>query len=298
MTAEPGTASPDEFLVGDPPGPTREPPIIEIEGGAGWISRRDFRELWLFREVLWALAVREVKVRYKQAAVGIGWALVQPIASAAIFAVFLGNLAGISGGGLPYLLVALSGMVVWTYFSSAASNASQSLVVNQALLRKIYFPREVLPLASIGSGLVDLVPGLTVLAAVASLYGYHPNVAWVAIVLPVGIMVVFAGALALALGALNVYYRDVRYALPFVLQLGLFASPIVYPIDVVPAEWRTLYFLLNPLAPAIDGVRRIALRGEWPAWDSLGIALASASAMALLAYMLFKRLERGFADRV
>jgi lipopolysaccharide transport system permease protein len=280
------------------PATASEKPILEVEGGPGGISRDALRELWAFREVLRAFAVRQVKVKYKQAAIGVGWAVVQPIAAAGIFALFLGRFANVTSEGAPYLLFALCGTVMWTYFSASASSAAESLVNDSALLRKVFFPREVLPLAAILAGLVDLGPGLAVLVIAALLYGIVPGVAWLALPLVLAIVVLFAAAVGVGLSGLNVYYRDVRYVLPFVLQLGLFASPVVYSLASVPAGWRDFYEVINPLAAAIDGLRRIVLHDEWPQFGITFGALAWSAFLAIGGYALFKRLERGFTDRI
>jgi lipopolysaccharide transport system permease protein len=273
-------------------------PVLDVSGGRGGLSPESLRELWVFREVLWAFAVRHVKVKYKQAAVGIGWTVIQPVVSAALFALFLGRFAGVASEGVPYLLFALAGMVPWTYFSSAAGSAMESLITDQALLRKVYFPREVLPLAAVGAGLVDLVPGLVTLAIAAGLYGIAPSVAWLALPLPILILIVTAAAIGVGLSSVNVYYRDVRYALPFVLQLMLIVSPVVYSLTAIPEQWRSAYAILNPLAAAIDAVRRIFTHQEWPDMGITFGALGWSALLLLLAYALFKRLERGFSDRV
>ena len=273
-------------------------PVLDVEGGPGGVSREALRELWVFREVLWAFAVRQVKVKYKQAAIGVGWAVLQPVAAAALFAVFLGRVANVSSEGVPYILFALSGTVVWMYFSGSASSASESLVTDSALLRKVFFPREVLPLAAILAGLVDFVPGFLTLVVASLLYGIVPGVTWVALPLVLVIAVLSAVAFGLGLSGMNVYYRDVRYVLPFVLQLGLFATPVVYSVDGIPAGWRGLYEVLNPLAAAIEGVRRIVLHGEWPQFGITFAALGWCALLVIGGYALFKRLERGFADRI
>ena len=275
-----------------------EPRTIVITGGPGGISADAFREVWEYRETLRAFVVRQIKVRYKQALVGIGWAILQPVVAAALFAVFLGRLAGVSSEGAPYLLFALAGMVVWTFFSGSVTSGSDSLVSQQTLLRKLYFPREILPLSSLGVGFLDLVAGLSVLVVAAALYGIVPALSWVALLVPFVPVTLFAAACALALSSVNVYYRDVRYTLPFLLQIGLFASPVVYSLSVVPESWRFLYASLNPVAGSIDGVRRIVLHGEWPDFAVLGAGAAWSLVLLVAAYALFKRLERGFADRV
>jgi ABC-type polysaccharide/polyol phosphate export permease len=242
--------------------------------------------------------VRFVKVKYKQAAVGIGWAVVQPVLAAAIFSLFLGRLTDVASEGSPYLLFALAGMVGWTYFAGAAGSASESLVGDQALLRKVYFPREVIPLAAVLSAIVDLVPGLATLAVVAGAYGVAPSLPWLALPLVLLVLVAAAAAFGLALSCINVYYRDVRYVLPFVLQLGLFASPVVYSLAAIPGSWREAYAILNPVAAGIDGIRQVVVHQSWPDLPLTAGALGWSLLALLAAYALFKRLERGFADHV
>jgi ABC-type polysaccharide/polyol phosphate export permease len=171
-------------------------------------------------------------------------------------------------------------------------------VTDSALLRKVFFPREVLPLAAILAGLVDFAPALATLILAALLYGFVPGITWLALPLVLGVVVLFATAFGLGLSGLNVYYRDVRYVLPFVLQLGLFASPVIYSLASVPAGWRDFYEVINPLAAAIDGLRRIVLHDEWPQFGITFGALGWCVALVVGSYALFKRLERGFADRV
>jgi lipopolysaccharide transport system permease protein len=272
-------------------------PVLEIVGGPGRLSRESFHELWHFREVLWAFVLRQVKVRYKQAAIGVGWAIIQPVLAALVFALFLGRYSNVSSEGVPYLLFALAGMAGWSYFSSATALASESLVTNQALLRKIYFPREVLPLSAVLAGVLDLVLAFGVLVVATFAYGIGPAPSWALAPLPLLLLLVAAAALGNGLSAINVYYRDVRYALPFILQLGLFASPIAYPLGVVPGSWRTPYAILNPVAAATDSLRRIVVHGRWPDFPILLASLGWSSFLLLSSYAFFKRLERGFSDR-
>jgi homopolymeric O-antigen transport system permease protein len=272
-------------------------PLLEIEGGRGRLTWDSFRELWHFREVQFAFVGRQLRVRYKQAIVGAGWVVLQPLAAAALFALFLGRYAGIDSEGVPYLLFALVGTAAWSYFSGAANTGAESLVANQGLLRKIYFPREILPLTAVLSGLTDLAIGLVLVIVATLLYGIWPDVPWLALPLPIATLVVFAAAFALALSSLNIYYRDIRYVLPFLLQLGLFASPIAYPLSLVPEDWQDIYAVLNPIAAAVDGLRQILLHGAWPDPAVAFGALAWSVFLLGAALVLFKRLERGFADR-
>ena len=273
-------------------------PVLEVVGGPGRLTRDSFREFWHFREVQLAFVARQLKVRYKQAVVGAGWVVLQPLIAAAIFAVFLGGYADIASEGVPFFLLALAGMAAWGYFTSSVGTGAESLVANQNLLRKIYFPREILPLTPVISALVDLAIALCVLIVATLAYGIAPTVHWIALPVPMLILVLFAGACALGLSSLNIYYRDVRYVLPFVLQLGLFASPVAYPLSLIPAGWREFYAVANPIAAAIDTLRRIVLHGRWPDPSVTLGALGWSLLLLVLAAVLFKRLERGFSDRV
>jgi lipopolysaccharide transport system permease protein len=271
---------------------------MEILGGPGRLSRTSLTELYAFREVLGAFVARQVKVKYKQAAVGIGWAVIQPVASAALFTIFFGRLVHVASEGAPYLLFALAGMVIWTYFAGAVGGAMESLIADQGLLRKVYFPREILPLSHILASLVDLAPAFLLVGGVAAAYGRWPDVTWFALPIPILLVVLAASALGVGLSCLNVYYRDVRYVLPFVLQLGLLATPIAYSLSLVPGQWRTLFVVVNPVGEAIDSFRRIVIHHTWPDWPvALGVT-AWTLVLFGLAFALFKRLERGFADRV
>lgn len=272
--------------------------VMEIVGGPGGISIAALKEFWAYREVLTAFVMRMVKVKYKQAIVGIGWAVVQPLVSALMFTFFLGKLIKAPSEGVPYLLFALAGMVLWTFFAGAVSGAMESLISDQTLIRKVFFPREILPIANILAGVVDFVPGLVILGVVAALFGYWPSLSWIALPIPLFLVFIAAAGLGMGLSSLNVYYRDVRYVLPFVLQLGLFASPVVYPLSKIPAGWRTLYAVANPVATAIDDVRRIVLHHGWPDWSTTTMAFIWAVVLLVGSYSLFKRLERGFADRI
>jgi lipopolysaccharide transport system permease protein len=272
--------------------------VVEVSGGPGGVSVDGLRELWAFREVLWAFAVRAFKIKYKQAAIGVSWAIVQPVLTAAIFAVVLGQYAGVPSDGSPYLLFALTGMVLWSYVATVMTTASQSVVDNQTLLRKVFFPREVLPFGYALAALVDLGAALAVELVFLLAYGKFPTVSWIAVVLPISIAIISVTAVSVAFAALNVYYRDVRFLVPFLLQLGLFASAVIYPLSVLPSSWRDLYAVLNPVAGAIGGMRTILVHGDWPNWGVTLGALAWSLVLFVGSYALFKRLERSFADRV
>ena len=275
-----------------------EPHLVVVDGDQLRVSAAGLREIWDYREVLRAFTVRKIKVRYKQAAFGIGWAVLQPVITAVMFAIFIGHVARVGGEGLPYFVFTLSGMTVWTFFTSAATGGLNSLLGDSGLLRKVYFPREVLPLSAIAASLVDLVPSLLALLVATLSFGIDPTLSWLLVPIPMLLVVVFATGVGMGLSAVNVYYRDVGFIVPFVLQVGLFASPIIYSLQKIPKAYRGGYATLNPVASAIDGLRRCLLHGEAPDWSQTGGAFLMALAVLFAGYAMFKRLERGFSDRV
>ena len=281
-----------------PAGAEPRPQVID-SGKVGFSDLgASLRELWHSREVVQAFATRAVKVKYKQTAIGLAWVILQPVLAAIVFAIVFGRVAGVSAGGETYLLIALSGTVAWTFFSTAASSSMDSLVDDQHLLRKVYFPREALPLAAVGAALVDLAPGLVVLVVAVLVDGGKVSLSW--LTLPVLILLLIAAVTTLGLffSAVNVFYRDVKHALPFALQLGFFASAVFYPLEILPESWRSIYAVLNPVVAAIDGLRSALLKNALP---DVGVTLAAfawTGILLVLAYFMFKRLERSFTDRV
>jgi lipopolysaccharide transport system permease protein len=285
-------------VAGIEPVSASHPRVVVLDGARRGASRESLEELHEFREVFWAFVLRFVKVRYKQAVLGVAWAVIQPLAAAGVLAIVLSRVSAFPSDGLPYLLFVLAGMVAWTYFSTAAGSAMESLVTDRELIRKVYFPREVIPLAAVTAGLVDLLPGLILLSAVGIAYGEGPGVELVALPIALVTLVATAAAVGLAFSALNAYYRDFRYVLPYGFQIGLFMSPVFYPLSVLPAPWEDVYGVLNPVAAAIEGIRDTVAAGRWP--DPLVSALALVWALVLLAvaYLLFKRHESELADRL
>ena len=253
-------------------------------------------EVWSHRELLYFLTWRDVKVRYKQTALGVTWAILQPLLAMLIFTLFFGHLAKVGSDGLPYALFSYSGLVLWTFFSNGMSQSSNSLVASSSLLTKIYFPRLVIPLGAVVAGTVDLALALGVLAILMGVYGVAPPPE--VFLFPLFVLLAFAAVLGVGLwlSALNVKYRDVRYVVPFMTQLWLFATPIAYPSSLLDEPWRTLYGI-NPMVGAIDGFRWSVLGAPWPGWS---VAVSTASAVVLLVTGLyyFRRMERSFADIV
>ena len=254
------------------------------------------RQLFHARELIRTLAERELRVRYKQAVLGLAWAFITPLALTLVFSVFIRRVATIDTGEVPYPVFAYLGLLPWTFFSTSVSVGGQSLVQNIPLLNRVYCPREVFPLASVMVAGFDMLVALVPFGALLIIYGFLPKATsyWVPVLLVV--QVVFSLAVALIVSAIVVYLRDLRHALPIILQLGLFASPVAYGLDAVPVSLQPLYVTLNPLGAVIDGYRRVVLYGLAPDWGLVLPAAVSALLMLSVGYYLFKRMETGFAD--
>jgi lipopolysaccharide transport system permease protein len=271
-------------------------PSLRIAPSAGWVSLK-LQELWEYRELLYFLVWRDIKVRYKQTVLGVAWAIIQPFFTMVVFSVFFGRLAKIPSDGVPYPIFSFAALVPWTFFAHGLNQASNSLVGSANLIRKIYFPRLVIPISSVTSGIVDFTLAFAVLLGMMLYYGMVPtiNLLWI----PLLLLLAMATSLGVGLwlSALNVQFRDVRYIVPFLAQLWLFATPIAYPSSLIPEPWRTLYGL-NPMAGVVEGFR----------WALLGTATAPGPIMIVSALIslgllvggafYFRRLERTFADIV
>jgi lipopolysaccharide transport system permease protein len=280
-------------LASQPPAGDQVPWVVIQGGRAPW--RREVQALWEFRELLYFMIWRDVKTRYKQTALGIGWAVLQPVLTAAIFTVVFAYFARMPSEGVPYPLFAFTALLPWAYFSQALSRASVGLVSNANLISKVYFPRLILPLAAAATPLVDLALTFVVLAGFLVWYQVVPTAAILA--LPVFVAMALAGAVAISLwlSALNVKYRDVGHLIPFLIQVWMYASPVVYPVSLVPERWRTLY-ALNPMVTVVEGFRW-SLLGTPPPDAALALAGMTAT-LAILAGGLwyFRSTERTFAD--
>jgi lipopolysaccharide transport system permease protein len=274
-------------------------PVVEVrrnEPIGPWFDW-NLRELAAYRELLYFFVWREIKVRYKQTVIGVGWAVLQPLATMIVFSLFFGRLAKIPSGGLPYPLFFYCALLPWTYFSGALTGATGSVVENQRVITKVYFPRLILPLSAVFSGLVDFAVAFTLLLGMAFYYHITPGpwLAFVPLFLLLAMLTAFGAGLWLA--ALNALYRDVRYVVPFLAQFWMFASPVAYPSSLVPAGWRWLYGL-NPMAGVIDGFRW-AITGQNP--PSAGLLAASAAGvlvMLVAGLWYFRRMESTVADVV
>ncbi len=277
------------------------PMVVRIRPSTGWRAV-NLAELWRYRELLWFLALRDIQLRYKQTALGVAWAVIQPLFTMIVFSIFFGGLARIPSDGVPYPLFVLAALLPWQLFAYALTQSSNSLVAEQRLITKVYFPRLVVPLASVLSGLADFVVAFGLL--LLWMLGYwllgHPTPLGLGL-LAVPLLVFFAVLTALAVGiwlaALNVQYRDVRYTVPFLTQFWMFLTPVAYPSSLVPEAYRALYGL-NPMAGVVEGFRW-ALLGT----GTLSIPLVAASAVAVVllftgGLFYFRRVERTFADIV
>ena len=255
----------------------------------------ELKKLWRYRELLYFMVWRDLKIRYKQAAIGAGWAIIQPVFTVAIFTAVFGYFAKIPSDGVPYPAFAFTAMVPWTYFSEALRRSSTGLVEDTELIRKIYFPRLIIPLSAITSPLVDCFLSFIVLIILLTIYGITLN--WNIIFLPIFMLISMITALSVGLwlGPVNVRFRDVKHTMPFLIQVWMYATPIVYPLSIVPERWRII-FSLNPMVGVIEGFRW-ALLGKGPP-DTISICISTAITILLLfsGIIYFKRMERIFAD--
>ena len=271
-------------------------PMIRIQPSKGWVSLK-LRELWEYRELLYFLTWRDIKVRYKQTVLGAAWAIIQPFFTMVVFSLFFGRLAKMPSDGIPYPIFSYTALVPWTFFANGLNQSSNSLISSARLITKIYFPRLAIPIATIFAGVVDFVLAFIVLLGMMLAYGIVPtaNIFW----LPLFLLLALITALGtgLWLSAMNVQFRDVRYSVPFLTQFWLFATPIAYPSSLLSEPWRTLYGI-NPMVGVVEGFRW-ALLGTTTAPGPI-ILVSSLVALALLVSgaFYFRRMEKSFADVV
>jgi lipopolysaccharide transport system permease protein len=281
-----------------PAAPAAEPPAhhLRIQPSRGWVSLQ-LRELWEYRELLYFLIWRDIKVRYKQTVLGAGWAIIQPLFTMLVFSLFFGKLAKVPSDGIPYPLFSYTALVPWTFFAQGLSQSSDSLVGSSNLIKKIYFPRLAIPIGTVCAGMIDFALAFSVLLVLALSYHVHPtrNILW----LPLFVLLALVTALGVGLwlSAFNVKYRDVKYVVPFFTQVWMFMTPIAYPSSLLTGKWRIVYGL-NPMAGVVEAFRW-ALLGTKTAPSAM-IAISCAAAVALLAggAFYFRRMEKTFADVV
>ncbi len=270
--------------------------MVYYQARSGW-QLLDIAELWRFRELIWAFGFRDLKVRYRQTAVGLAWAVLQPLMTVIVFGILISWLRGTaSDGTVPYVVTSLCGMVPWQFFAAATSQATLSIALNNHLIKKVYFPRVILPLSAFVPASVDFLVAFAMLGIVMVFYGIVPG--WGILLFPVLMLatVVIAFTFALWLSALNGIYRDVQFAVPFALQLGMMVSPVVYETGaVVPTKWQWLYYL-NPLAGLLQCYRAALLGSPLPALGSLALSAFVLLLLLITGMAYFRRMERFFAD--
>jgi lipopolysaccharide transport system permease protein len=270
-----------------------EKPIIRIKSSRRWAAL-NLLELWHNRDLFYFLMWRDVKVRYKQTALGVVWVALQPLLTMAIFTIIFGRLAHVPSDGQPYPIFVYAGLLPWNFFANAVTTSSNSLVGNATLITKVYFPRLVIPGASVGAGLVDLAIASAILLVMCCYYHVSASVGLLMLAPLCGLLTIFAVAVGLWMSALNVKYRDVRYALPFLMQIWMYVTPVIYPVSFIPQKWRWA-LMLNPLSGMIEGFRS-AIFGHSFNWPSLAAAAAITLSFFIYAAYDFRRMERRFAD--
>jgi lipopolysaccharide transport system permease protein len=256
----------------------------------------DLRRLYRFRELLLRWTERDIKIKYKQTVLGVAWAILQPVAMMVVLTVLFSRFYRMPSDEIPYALFAFSGLLVWTFFATSLALASTSLVSNMHLISKVAFPREILPLASVAACLPDFLIAGAIFLVMSLGHGVVPTPRLLLVPLLVLVQVVFAAAIGLLASGLCVFYRDVKYVVPFVVQLSLFVTPVMYPLGMVPREYLTLYLCLNPMAGIVEGYRRLILRPEAGDLTPIWLATVASVGLFVVAYGLFKRWEEQFAD--
>lgn len=272
------------------PAPERHSLIKSEEAGV----QLNLSELWYYRELLYFLTLRDIKVRYKQTLMGLAWVIIQPLTTMLIFTLVFNRFVRLDAGALPYPLFALSGLLLWLFFANAVTNSTNSLVSNSNLITKVYFPRLFIPAAAVGAGLVDLGVSFLLLIVLVFYYGLTLTVNVLLLPLFILLMTLLALGVGLLSAALTVKYRDLRHALPFIIQLWMFASPVIYPTSIVPERWRWL-LTINPVAGLIEGFRA-ALTGQPFNWPHVAVAAAISFTLLIFSVYVFRRFEDTFAD--
>jgi lipopolysaccharide transport system permease protein len=279
----------------DPAGTEHQVPTIIITPPKKWVPI-DLKELWEYRELLYIFTWRDVKVRYKQTALGAAWAIIQPLFTMVVFTIFFGGLARIPSEGIPYPLFSLAALLPWTLFAEGLTRSTTSMITNQNIMTKVYFPRLIMPFSGILSPLVDFVVAFSILIIMMAYYGFAPTLNMIFLPLFIVFAVMTSLSVGLWLSALNVKYRDFQYTIPFLIQIWLFASPVVYPSSLLPEKWQILYGL-NPMAGVIEGFRW-ALLGTNPPGEMIWISLGVVVVLLVTGAFYFRKVEQYFADIV
>lgn len=272
------------------------PSVVRRQARPGWVAI-DFTELWRYRELLVFQAIRDIKVRYKQTLLGAAWAILQPVMTMVVFSIFFGKLAKVPSDGIPYPLFAFCALLPWQLFVHALTYSSNSLVDNANVLTKVYFPRLILPFASVIAGLVDFAIAFVVLLGMMAYYGTVPG--WAVLTIPLFTLITISAALSVGLwlSALNVQYRDIRYTLPFLAQLWLFVTPVAYSSSLVPPQWQVLYGI-NPMVGVVEGFRWALLGKSLPPGPMLMVSVGATVVLLVGGLFYFRRMEKTYADIV
>jgi lipopolysaccharide transport system permease protein len=269
-------------------------PVIHIRPSGGWLAL-EWRELWEYRELLSFLIWRDIAVRYKQTAIGAGWVILQPLLTMVVFTLVFGNFAQIPSDGLPYPIFTFTALLPWNLFAQAVGRSGTSLVGNANLISKVYFPRLIVPLAAALAPVADFAIAFVILILMMLVFGIAPGVGILALPLFLALALATALAVSLWLAALNVRYHDVAYVIPFLMQIWMYASPVAYPVSIVPPAWRLVYSL-NPMAGVIEGFRWALLGKTGPDWTAMLVSGAVVLALLAGGVIYFKRMEETFAD--
>jgi lipopolysaccharide transport system permease protein len=271
-------------------------PRVRIRPAHGWTALH-LGELWEFRDVLLMLALRDIKLRYKQTALGLVWVILQPLLTGTIFAIIFGHFAHLPSGGQPYLLFVFSGLLGWNLFAGVLQRAGNSVVAEARLITKVYFPRLLIPCASAAAALVDFFVSLAVMFGLLLWFRISPGVGLLLLPLMVALILALSIGVSLWISALNVRYRDFMYALPFFIQLWMYASPVVYGLELIPGRWR-FWYGLNPMTGLIEGFRHSLLGVGSQPWPLLGLSALVSAIFLISGAFFFRRVEREFADNL
>lgn len=282
---------------GTPPLPDKDMSVIEIKPSRGWVSL-NLRDVWEYRELLYFLVWRDIKVRYKQTALGAAWAIIQPFFTMIVFSLFFGRLARIPSDGIPYPIFAYAALLPWTFFANGLASSANSLVGSSNLIKKVYFPRLIVPIASVLGGLPDFALAFLVLIGMMIFYGIFPTAASI-LWLPVFLLLALITSLGVGLwlAALNTKYRDVRYIVSFLVQFWMFATPVAYPASLLDEPWRTLYGI-NPMVGVVEGFRWALLGAGSPPGPMVIVSACAAVSLLIGGALYFRRVEKTFADVV
>ena len=271
-------------------------PVTIIEPKKGWIPI-DFKEIWKYRELFYFLTKRDIKVRYKQTVLGGLWAIIQPFFTMVVFSIFFGRLAKLPSDGIPYPIFVYAGLLPWTYFANSITNSGNSLVGSANLITKVYFPRVIIPASASLAGLLDLFIAMTILFVMMVYYGLYPGLEIVILPLLIGLTCLCAMGVGLWLSAMNVQYRDIRYTIPFLIQIWMFVSPVIYPASLVTERYKWV-LALNPMGGIINAFRACLLGHKPIDWLLLGVSAIIVFAIFFSGLYYFRRMERTFADVV